>query len=206
VAWFTSAGIGSAFLDQPLPTPLWKGPGFTAGTLPTFREGWEELKITPPAKPADLTLREYRMGESRNLASDFGFCHGQSFSLIRIEDPYALADDWQYNSLRNFLGEVAKLWLKWPAKLELKTLDIGTQDQERMISEFEKVLKTHGTVLDVRRVTNSGPRRTDFHDRRLVFQVDINNPRKRAVVLLTGGVDRYFHPKFESSIIVHRAL
>ena len=206
MAWFTPAGIGSAFLDQPLPTPLWKGPGFTAEALPAFREGWEELKITAPAKPADLTLREYRTGESRNLASDFGFCRGQAFALIRIEDPYALADDWQYNALRNFLGEVAKLWQKWPAKLELKTRDTGTPDQKRMIGEFEKALKTHGTVLEVRRVTTSGPRRTDFHDRRLVFQVDNNNPRKRAVVLLTGGVDRYFDPKFECSIIVHRAL
>ena len=206
VAWFTPAGIGSAFLDQPLPTPLWKGPGFTAETLPAFRECWEELKITAPAKPADLTLREYRTGESRNLASDFGFCRGQSFSLIRIEDPYALADDWQYSVLLNFLGEVAKLWQKWPAKLELKTRDTGTPDQKRMIEKFENALKTHGTVLDVRRVTTSGPRRTDFHDRRLVFQVDNNNPRKRAVVLLTGGVDRYLEPKFECSVIVHRAL
>ena len=75
-----------------------------------------------------------------------------------------------------------------------------------MIEKFENALKTHGTVLDVRRVTTSGLRRTDFHDRRLVFQVDNNTPRKRSGSLLTGGVDRYLEPKFECSVIVHRAL
>ena len=206
MAWFTLGGVGAAFLDQPLPAPLWRGPGLTADALPAFREGWEELKVAAPAKPSDLTLREYRAGEARDLAGDFAFCRGQSFSLVRIEDPYALADDWQYRALRRFLDEVARLWQKWPTKLELKTRDTGTMAQQGMITEFEKALKSHGTALDVRRVATSGPRRTDFHDRRLIFQPDANNPRKRADVLLTGGVDRYLDPKFECSVITHRAL
>lgn len=206
VAWFTPGGVSAAFLDQPLPAPLWRAPGFTADALPAFRVGWEELKVSAPAKPSDLTLREYRSGETRDLVSDFAFCRGQSFSLLRIEDPYALADDWQYRALRRFLDEVAKLWQKWPTKLELKTRDTGTPNQKGMITDFEKFLKTRGTALDVRRVVTSGPRRTDFHDRRLIFQPDVNNPRKRVVVLLTGGVDRYLDQKFECGIIAHRSL
>ncbi len=206
VAWFTPGGVSAAFLDQPLPAPLWRAPGFTTAALPAFRMGWEEIKVPAPAKPSDLTLREYRAGESRDLASDFAFCRGQSFSLLRIEDPYALADDWQYRSLCRFLDEVAKLWQKWPTKLELKTRDTGTPNQKGMITDFEKYLKPHSTALDVRRVVTSGPRRTDFHDRRLIFQPDINNPRKRVVVLLTGGVDRYLDLKFECGIIAHRSL
>jgi hypothetical protein len=206
VAWFTPGGVSAAFLDQPLPAPLWRAPGFTADALPAFRMGWEELKISAPAKPSDLKLREYRAGESRDLASDFAFCRGQSFSLLRIEDPYALADDWQYRSLCRFLDEIAKLWQKWPTKLELKTRDNGTPNQKGIITDFDKFLKSHGTALDVRRVVTSGPRRTDFHDRRLIFQPDVNNPRKRVVVLLTGGVDRYLDQKFECGIIAHRSL
>lgn len=206
VAWFTPAGASVAFLEQALPGPLWKGPGFTAEALPALRAGWEELKVSAPAKPSDLTLREYREGESRDLVHDFSFCREQSFSLLRIEDPYALGDDWQYRSLRRFLEEIAKLWQNWPSKLELKTRDTGTPNQKVMISDFEKVLKSHGTALDVRRVVVTGPRRADFHDRRLIFQPDLKNPRKRVIVLLTGGVDRYLDTKLECGIIVHRTL
>lgn len=206
VAWFTPGGVAAAFLDQPLPAPLWRAPGFTADALPAFREGWVELKVSAPAKPSDLTLREYRAGESRDLTSDFAFCRGQSFSLVRIEDPYALADDWQYRALRRFLDGLAKLWQQWPTKLEIKTRDTGTPEQKEMIADLEKVLKPHGTALDVRRIVTSGPRHTDFHDRRLIFQPDVNNQHKRVVVLLTGGVDRYLEQKFECGIIAHRSL
>jgi ATP-dependent helicase YprA (DUF1998 family) len=206
VAWFTPRGVGAAFLDQPLPNPLWRAPRLTADTLKAFRDGWEELKISAPATPADLTLHEYRAGEPRDLASDFAFCRGQTFSLVRIEDPYVLAGEWQYRSLRSFLDKVAKLWQQWPTKLEIKTRDAGTAEQKGMISDLEKALKPYGTALDVRRIVASGPRRTDFHDRRLLFQPDVNNPRKRIVVLLTGGVDRYLNPKFECGIIAHLSL
>jgi hypothetical protein len=206
VVWFTPAGVAAAFLDQPLPEPLWKSSALSADAVSAFRAGWEELKVSAPATPANLTLREYRTGEARDLAGDFAFCVGRSFSLVRIEDPYLLADDWQYRALRRFLDGLAKLWQQWPTKLEIKTRDTGTAEQKGMIADLEKVLKPHGTALDVRRIVTSGPRRTDFHDRRLIFQPDVNNPRKRVVVILTGGMDRYLDQKFECGIIAHRSL
>lgn len=206
VVWFTPAGAAAAFLDQPLPEPLWKSSALSADAVSAFRGGWEELKVAAPATPANLTLREYRTGEARDLAGDFAFCVGRAFSLVRIEDPYLLADDWQYRALRRFLEGLAKLWQQWPTKLEIKTRDAGTAEQKRMIADLEKVLQPHGTALDVRRIVTSGPQRTDFHDRRLIFQPDVNNPRKRVVVLLTGGVDRYLDQKFECGIIAHRSL
>ena len=206
VVWFTPTGVTAAFLDQPLPEPLWKSSALSADAVSAFRGGWEELKVSAPATPANLTLREYRTGEARDLAGDFDFCVGRAFSLVRIEDPYLLADNGQYRALCRFLEGLAQLWQQWPTKLEIKTRDAGTAEQKGMIADLEKVLKPHGTALDVRRIVTSGPRRTDFHDRRLIFQPDVNNPRKRVVVLLTGGVDRYLDQKFECGIIAHRSL
>ena len=99
VAWFTLGGVEAPFLDQPLPAPLWRSPGLTADTLYTFREHWQELSVTAPAKPADLTLREYRAGEARDVAGDFAFCRGHAFTLVRLEDPYVLTDARQYTAL-----------------------------------------------------------------------------------------------------------
>jgi hypothetical protein len=172
--------------------------------LRAFRAGWEELRVVAPAKPADLSLREYRPGEARDLARDFEFCRGQSFALLRIEDPYALADDWRFRALCGFLDEMGKLWQKWPLKVEIKTRDTG--DQNRVIADLERLLKSHGTAVDVRRVVTSGPHRVDFHDRRVIFQADASNPRRRVTVLLTGGIDRYLDRKFESGVITHRSL
>jgi hypothetical protein len=58
----------------------------------------------------------------------------------------------------------------------------------------------------VRIVTSWGPARTDFHDRRVIFQPDAANPRRRVTVLLTGGVDRYLNERVECGIITHRSL
>jgi hypothetical protein len=206
VAWFTPAGVGAGFLDEPLPAPLWRGPGLTAESVAALRLGWEEQKVSATAKPSDLALHEYRAGEARDLKRDFGFCRGQSFALLRIEDPYVLASEWPYRGLLRFLDELAKLWEAWPVKVEIKTRDMGTSDQKMMIADLVKALKPRKTVVEVRRVVTSGPRRTDFHDRRLIFQPEAANPRRRVTVLLTGGVDRYLDQKFECGIITHSVL
>jgi hypothetical protein len=206
VAWFTPAGGAATFLDRPLPGPLWRAPGLEPDLLTAFREGWEEQKVVAPAKPSDLTIREYRAGESRDFASDFAFCRKQSFALLRIEDPFALSGAQQFGSLCRFLDELGKLWEKAPTKLEIKTRDSGLSEQRRMISELATTVKAYGTVLDVRCVVTSGPRRTDFHDRRLIFQPDSTNHRRRVIVLLTGGIDRYLYDKFECGIITHHIL
>jgi len=204
VAWFSSSGVSNPFFDEPLPIPLWKAPGFPPETVRSFRNGWEELKITAPSKPSDLTLREYRPGEPRNFACDFAFCRGEFFALLRIEDPYVLADDWKSRALCGFLRELATLWQKWPAKIEIKTRDTG--DQNKLIADLERELKQHGVSIDIRRVVSGGPDRIDFHDRRIIFQPDIVNPRRRVTVLLTGGIDRYLDRKAECGVIAHRSL
>jgi ssDNA-binding Zn-finger/Zn-ribbon topoisomerase 1 len=206
VAWFTSSGLEAAFLDQPLPVPLWRSSGLNIDALHAFRENWEELKSLGPGKPTDLRLREYRAGESRDLTGDFEFCRGQAFALLRIEDPYTLASEGQYRALSRFLGGLGEIWQKWPIKFELKTRDSGSPEQKAMIADLEKTLKAHGSALNVRRVVTTGPHRTDFHDRRLIFQPNSADSRRRTTVLLTGGVDRYLDPRFECGIIVHKNM
>lgn len=206
-AWFTPVGAGAAFLNQPLPAPLWKSPGLAGEALSALRAGWEEIKVAAPAKPSDLTLREYRAGEPRDLKRDFAFCHEQAFALLQIEDPFVIKADWQYRSLRRLLGELSKLWQKWPTRIELKTRDEGGSEQARLIEDLEDFLKPHGVVLKVRRIAATaahGARRPDFHDRRLVFYPDLANARRRVTVLLTGGIDRYLKDGVECGIITHR--
>jgi hypothetical protein len=201
VAWFSSNGIGIPFLQDPMPTQLWRSAGMSAKDISAFRAGWEESRVTPPVKPADLMLREYRPGQARNLAVDFAFCRGQKFTMLRIEDPYVLADDYQFRSLSRFLEELGKLWQSWPTKVEIKTRDTG--DQGQLIANLQRALAARGTSVDVRRVPAKGPHRVDFHDRRIIFQADDGKQRRRITVLLTGGLDRYLEPQFECGIVTN---
>lgn len=206
VAWFSPAGAGTSFLDQPLPAPLWKAPGLGADALSNLRGEWEEIRVTAPAKPSDLTLREYHAGDARDIKGDFAFCREQAFALLRIEDPYVIKAFRQYRTLQTFLGELANLWSQWPTKIEIKTRDEGSDEQDSIIADLEKKLKLRGTKLEVRAMNMLEPGRTDFHDRRVIFQPDLSNHRRRVTVLLTGGVDRYLKQNFECGIITHRNL
>lgn len=87
-----------------------------------------------------MMLHEYRVGESRDIKRDFAFCRGQSFSLLRIEDPYVLARDTQYQALNRFLGELAKPWQNLPKKIEIKTRDTGAADQMQIVRDLESDL------------------------------------------------------------------
>jgi hypothetical protein len=205
VAWFTPAGTAAPFLAQPLPAPLWKAHGLDAEDLLAFRAGWEELKVSPPAKPSELTLREYRMNEQRDPERDFDFCRGRSFSLLRIEDPYAVSAESKYGTIGRFVNEMAKLWQKWPAVVELKIREEDAADYPRVLEVLGRNLEQHGSALAVRRVARYGPSgRQDFHDRRVIFQSDDGASPRRVTVILTGGLDRYIADKFECGIIVFR--
>jgi len=136
---------------------------------------------------------------------DFSFCKGQSFSLVRIEDRYCLGGPTQFDSLGRFIDGLGKLWQTWPTRIELKTGHSKSADQETMTRQLERTLKSKGVELNVRFITKSSQTGKDFHDRRVIFQTDANNPRRRISVLLTGGVDRYLNSDFECGVITHRA-
>lgn len=201
IAWFSTNGISTPLLQDPIPTPLWRSAGISAADLTALRSGWEQLSIKPPAGPTELTLREYRPGQIRNLAGDFSFCRGTKFSLLRIEDPYVLQGSHQLRLLWRFLEDLGKIWQDWPTRVEIKTRDNG--DQETIISELKRKLAAHVASVDVRRVPTRGPHRVDFHDRRIIFQTEEGKHRRRITVLLTGGVERYLDQQFECGIVTN---
>jgi hypothetical protein len=202
--WFTSLGTSAPFLDNPLPAPLWKGPGLNSEALTRLRSDWQEIKNIGPAKPENITLAEYRADQPREFKKDFSFCRGQSFGLLRIEDPYVLKDEGRLRSLQQLLKELADMWSSWPKKIEIKTRYEGS-NQTTVISELTTALKPHGTMVDVRRVVLGGGKKLDFHDRRVIFQPEAGNSKSRITVLLTGGVDRYMNQRAECGIITHNA-
>jgi hypothetical protein len=202
-AWFSTAGNKVPFLAAPFSTPLWRSSLPTSDRMDAFRSGWQEVAVTPPVKPSNLLLREYRAGQAREIEKDFAFCRGQVFASIRVEDPYVLAGDWQSKSLIRFLEALAQLSQAWPKKLEIKTQD--GNDVGRIMAEVDRKLKAHGVITEVRRVSTKGPNRIDFHDRRVVFRPDPNGT-KHVTVLLTGGIDRYLDQKSECGVITNNSL
>lgn len=202
---FTRAGLTTAFLKQPLTPPLWRGPGLSAAELSRLRADWQPLpsRLTEPG--SKTTVREYQPGEARDFARDFAFCTGKKFALIRIEDPYAMATPEAIANVKRFLESLKSLCGQWPDELRIRareTPEFGGQAAAR--AALEKQMQAAGVpklalTLDPR----FGPRRRDFHDRRIVFVPDAKKTQKRVTVLLTGGIDRYLEPRFECGIVVH---
>ena len=202
-AWFAPAAINAGFLNQPLAVPLWKGPGLSAPEMIKLRQGWKSLAVRVPTSPAKASIRisDYIPGQPRDVSRDFSFCSGKNFARISIEDPYAMDSDFNLDSVRQLLSALGKLWIKWPSEIEIKTRDTGPVGRQRMQALAAR-LQPHDCKLKPHWIAQIGPRRPDFHDRRISFVLDENNPKVRVVVYLTGGVDRYLDSTKESTIIV----
>ena len=149
--------------------------------------------------------QDYAPGMNRDFGRDFGFCKSKSFASLRIEDPFVLASQWNFDQLKRLLAELSSIWSAWPAKFELKTRDIREAGQDAMLRELQKFLESKGSAFASQRVPSYGPGRRDFHDRRIIFQLDANNPKKRTTVLLTGGIDRYMDSKVECSVVLYHS-
>ena len=125
--YFSNSLSGTSFLEQPLDKPAWKGPGLSASDLAAFRAGWEQLDSKLLLKPAkNLTIADYRPGQRRDIIRDFDFCRGKKFEMARIEDPFVLASEPNYNDLKSLLALLTKLWTAWPSTVELRTRDAAT--------------------------------------------------------------------------------
>lgn len=187
--------------------PLWRSPGLSTGELEKLRADWELLpdRLTEPG--SKTTLYEYKQGDTRNLTRDFGFCRGKKFAVVRIDDPFALGAESAAASLKQFLGELHKLCGQWPDELKIHAREnMEFSGQPLAKTAVEKHLQAVGvSKASVKLMPRYGPKRRDFHDRRLVFIADAKKPQKRVTVLLTGGIDRYLEPRFECGVIVHHA-
>jgi hypothetical protein len=167
-----------------------------------MRVGWVSLDSKALRIPKDTTLLEYVAGQSRDHVRDFAFCKSKNFAVVRIEDPFILKTDWNYKQLKRFLEIIFPLMASCPAKIELRTRVSEEPDQKLMIQDLEKWLKGKGAAFSFQLVPVFGFGKKDFHDRRLMFQPEQSNTKKRITILMTGGVDRYLDSKFECSIVV----
>jgi len=199
------SGLGVGFFDLPLSPLVWKGMALGPEDLAAMRLGWQPIPGKPLVAPASISKQDYAPGANRELGRDFGFCKSRSFAWVRIEDPFVLASRWNFEQFKRFLLELDSLWSAWPAKIEVKTRDIRESGQNEMLQELQQLLSSKGSTFASQRVPSYGPGKKDFHDRRIIFQIEPSNSKKRTTVLLTGGVDRYMDSKVECSVVVYHS-
>ena len=204
-AFFSTSLVTDGFLDLPLPAPLWKGPSPDPVVLQAMRAGWVALDAKALRLPKDTNLVNYTAGQTRDPARDFAFCKGKTFALIRLEDPFATKTEWNYKQLKRFLEAILPLMSAAPAKILLRTKHEEDPAQKLMLRDLEKWLKSKGAAPAFELVPIFGPGKKDFHDRRIRFFPEESNTKKRIVVLMTGGIDRYLDPKFECSLVTQIA-
>jgi hypothetical protein len=108
--------------------------------------------------------------------------------------------------LKRFIEELKALCAHWPEELKIHAREsTNFPGQPAARAALEKHLQGAGVPrVSLNLMPRYGPRRRDFHDRRVVFVPDIKKPQKRITVLLTGGIGRYLEPRFECGIIVHQ--
>ena len=104
--------------------------------------------------------------------------------------------------LEQLLSGLGQLWDAWPPEIHLRTRSKPEVAQEQMRQRLTELLWSHGTVFKCYIASRREAERIDLHDRRLIFQADAANPKKRTIVLLTGGVQRYIDLQYETSVVI----
>lgn len=205
-AYYSANAEPLGWFDSLLAAPAFKGPALE-GTM------WSEIKdafVVPSADPFELpktlAVRNYQCGAQRTMSQDFAFCAKRQFELIRIEDPFVLSHSTNYLLLRAFFEELSKLWSRWPKAVEIKFRESEDGGHVATTEDFRKWLSAKGTTLKSLPQPAFGPTRKFFHDRRIKFVLGIAPKQKMALVLLTGGVDRYMNNKVECSLVIQDEL
>lgn len=145
-------------------------------------------------------------GELRNIAADFSFCSKRQFELVKIEDPFVLVHSTNYLHLRAFLEELSKIWSGWPKTVEVKFREAEDGSHIATVEDLRRWLASKGTTFIPRPQPAIGRDRKYFHDRRIAFVLTPEPKRKQALVLLTGGVDRYMNSRVECSLVIQNEL
>lgn len=204
--FFSLGGLDSGFLNLPLSDPTWKSYGLSVADVQSMRIGWQAIDPKALLPPPQTSLYEYSSGRARDLMRDFGFCAGKSIAVLRIEDPYLLANEPNFANLRALLAELIHISGQSPVQLELKIRDSVQPELKSFLVALEAWRKKVGTAIAITRVPTFGPGKKDFHDRRIVFRFKEPITLKATTVLMSGGVDRYMNPQNECSIVIHHQL
>lgn len=194
--WF-STNLPPSFLETPLAPPAWQARPLPRELFNEMRNAWKKLDFRALTASALATIREYAPGDARDLKEDFAFLQQQEASEIRIQDPYVLASESNYDLFVQFLDQVCSFCAATPARLQLVTLESASRPLVQRLSEK---LKSENIEFRCSRVPRHGAGRRDLHDRRVVFAL----PSGERTVILTGGIDRYMDPKKECAVVVGR--
>lgn len=136
---------------------------------------------------------------------DFAFLKGKDLGTLRIHDPFALKSPFNADCVQRLLEQLSSLWRSFPKEIFLRAREPEPSPQTATLETvLRKYVDSKGSKFALYKVPSYGPKRRDFHDRRLVFATSAQKP-VRTEVLLTGGVDRYVEPRFETSLVVRRA-
>ena len=203
--YFSASLEDATLLGTPIGAPAWKGPALSAKAWQRLRATWTPVDPLALGRQAEaVRLFTYAQGDSRDIARDFVFCRGKQFASLTIEDPFAFKTDDAYHSLQRLVEKLASQWSAWPQEMRVRVRDDGSPEQKARAEDCRRWLSQKVSKTEVSCVLSAGPQRRDFHDRRLTFVLNVNQPKGRTVVLLTGGIDRYMAPRFECSLIVQR--
>jgi len=203
LALFSIAVADTNLLQSIVSTPAWHTTHGTDALCSEMMRGWQILPATALDLPRDITVYDYQPGQVRQFPRDFAFAKGKEFDRVTIDDPFVLKSDSNALCLRQLLDALDKLWVKFPALIHIRTRYAPDTNQGQLEENLRRFSESRGGKLKVDKIPAFGAGRRDLHDRRLSFAIAGKTP-KRIEVLLTGGIDRYLEPRFETSVIVRR--
>tara|TARA_B100001093_G_scaffold302069_1_gene288119 strand:- start:1837 stop:7944 length:6108 start_codon:yes stop_codon:yes gene_type:complete len=136
----------------------------------------KEPAVTLKPIPEETLFRKmYNPGQERDIKRDLGFLKDEKLIHIQIEDPYALHDNQALDCLYDFLKTVISL-----SSGSLEGIVINYQDSRQHNHNMQDLISNAKrevariTGMDTSKVKCNGInkfRRSDFHDRQVIFSI-----------------------------------
>lgn len=166
--------------------------------------------------PPNIHRTEYRIGQARNLATDFAFLGGKKIDNILVRDPYLFHSADAVQALETLVAVWAKLIPVLPESICFQHAEERRLDQLREVEAFVSSFKSRLPTLGIPKARIIALRRqavADFHDRRIEFTLleaggsvlarrgapkrEPQLKRTKVVVDLSGGILRLVSPEKE---------
>lgn len=203
---FSSEAIFSSLLDVNSVGDMFRTDADRIDDLDSMRQMWSSLSRSLFTPPTTVTMHEYQSRAPRDFSRDFQFCKGKNVASIQIEDPYALSDDFNIKSVLAIMDRIFAMIGSKPATVSLKAQFRRGMDIDGHKKVFLSKCKDLGCSGDIRLVER-GPRQPDFHDRRIDFELEADQPKgakEKYRVILTGGISRYMDTACECAVVIRK--